>query len=73
LPLKLIEKKFNFFIFIWVQGCGKGTQASKIQRDFGPVPISTGHLLRMAAEHDPSIKKTVEKGGTYPNPAPFVH
>jgi adenylate kinase len=49
-------------VLVGPPGCGKGTQASKIQRDFGPVPISTGHLLRMAAEHDPAIKKTIEKG-----------
>lgn len=33
-------------IMLGASGSGKGTQAKFIQKDFGPIPISTGDLLR---------------------------
>jgi adenylate kinase len=36
-------------------GSGKGTQASRLQEEFGYMPLSTGRLLRAARRDDTEI------------------
>lgn len=51
------------------KGSGKGTQASKIQRDFGAIPISTGQILRNEVSSKSQLGKQAEKqmnaGGSF--------
>jgi hypothetical protein len=60
-------KLHSFFCFTFEKGSGKGTQALKIERDFGPIPISTGHLLRTAAMGNSDfalrLREILERGG----------
>ncbi|KAF2069943.1 hypothetical protein CYY_008740 [Polysphondylium violaceum] len=46
---------------IGAPGSGKGTQSTKLKRDYGVVPISTGQILREAAEEDTPFGKEIAK------------
>jgi len=48
-------------VLIGLPGSGKGTQSSKLEKDYNLVPISSGHLLRMAVAEGSPIGKIAEK------------
>ena len=52
-------------------GCGKGTQARRIEDRFGLVQLSTGDMLRAAVEQDGElgrkVKKTINAGKLVPD------
>jgi len=48
-------------VLIGVPGSGKGTQSAKIERDYGVLPISTGHLLRTAVSEGTPLGKIAQK------------
>jgi len=48
-------------VLIGLPGSGKGTQSSKLEKDYNLVPISSGHLLRMAVSEGSPIGKIAEK------------
>jgi hypothetical protein len=82
--LLLAHQKRNFstqkvplrIVLIGPPGSGKGTQALKIERDFGPTPISTGHLLRAAAagnsEFARRLREILERGELVPDDIVFT-
>jgi len=54
-----IDKKSIRITMIGPPGSGKGTQSSKIERDFGLSTISTGHLLRRLADEPSELGASV--------------
>eukprot|EP01114_Cavostelium_apophysatum_P014733 TRINITY_DN3893_c0_g1_i1.p1 TRINITY_DN3893_c0_g1~~TRINITY_DN3893_c0_g1_i1.p1 ORF type:complete len:254 (+),score=35.86 TRINITY_DN3893_c0_g1_i1:108-869(+) len=54
-------KKPIRLILIGVPGSGKGTQSTKIERDYGSLGISTGQMLRQEISAKSSIGETVQK------------
>lgn len=46
-------------IMLGPPGCGKGTQARELSRDFGLVHLSTGDMLRKTAAQDSELGRTV--------------
>ncbi|MCF7865918.1 nucleoside monophosphate kinase [Candidatus Woesearchaeota archaeon] len=57
------------------QGCGKGTQAKFIERDYGFKPISMGDLLREERDKDTDLAKQLKeimaRGDLVPNEITF--
>jgi len=58
-------------ILIGPPGAGKGTQAERLQQDFGLPYLATGDMMRAAKEEDSDIgrevKEFVESGGLVPD------
>jgi adenylate kinase len=47
-------------VFLGAAGSGKGTQAKKLERDFGVVQVSTGDLLREAVRNGTELGKQAD-------------
>lgn len=47
-------------------GSGKGTYAKRLARDYGPVHLSAGELLREYARNDPGIQAIMNEGRLVP-------
>ena len=58
-------------ILIGPPGAGKGTQAERLQQDFGLPYLATGDMMRAAKEEDSDlgreVKRHVESGGLVPD------
>ncbi|PRP75522.1 hypothetical protein PROFUN_09008 [Planoprotostelium fungivorum] len=53
------EEKLRL-ILVGAPGCGKGTQSSKLQRDYAVCGISTGHLLRQEVRAGSELGKKID-------------
>ena len=64
-------KKNIHIILLGPPGCGKGTQAQKLIREFGFVQLSTGDMLRAAiskgTEIGMQVKSIIDKGELVPD------
>ncbi|KYQ92728.1 adenylate kinase [Tieghemostelium lacteum] len=56
-----IPNKSLRLTIIGAPGSGKGTQSAKLQRDYGVSPISTGQILREAAEEPSDFGKLIKE------------
>lgn len=71
----MIDKQPKIVILIGRSGCGKGTQAKLLIKDFGFKYLGSGDLLRKRAEKDDfsgnKIKKVLDQGRRMPTPIMF--
>jgi adenylate kinase len=51
----------NKYIIMGPQGCGKGTQAKKLEEDLGWIHISLGDILRWAIQHRTKLGAKVNR------------